>query len=84
MITHVPCGGSPTYPAGRLLINATLEAIDGVGGVLGNAGPRLVWSCQIPAVGIMRFDTADIAVMENGGTFEDVILHEIGHVIGCG
>jgi len=30
------------------------------------------------------FDTADIAAMEQAGTFEGVILHEMGHAIGVG
>lgn len=85
MITHVPCGRSRDYPAGRLLIEATIEEIDGVGGILGSAGPKEVWRpCFITAVGTMRFDDADIAVLEQEGTFDDVILHEIGHIIGCG
>ena len=32
----------------------------------------------------MRFDIDDIATMEEDGTFEGVILHEMGHVIGVG
>ena len=32
----------------------------------------------------MRFDIDDIASMEADGTFEGVILHEMGHVIGVG
>ncbi len=30
------------------------------------------------------FDIEDIAQMEEYGTFESVILHEMGHVIGTG
>ena len=32
----------------------------------------------------MTFDIDDIANLENQGTFEGVILHEMGHVIGVG
>ena len=32
----------------------------------------------------MRFDIDDTANMEADGTFEGVILHEMGHVIGVG
>ena len=86
IITHVPCGGSTENPAGRLLISSTLEEIDGVGGVLGSAGPSDVWnSCpSVSFVGAMTFDVADINELENQGTFEGVILHEMGHVIGVG
>lgn len=86
MITHVPCGGSADNPAGRLLISSALEEIDGVGGVLGSAGPNNVWNAcnTISFEGAMMFDIADIAQLENQGTFEGVILHEMGHVIGVG
>lgn len=47
----MPCGGNSVYPPGRLLISATLEAIDGPGGVLGSAGPRYSWSaCPVSRV----------------------------------
>ncbi|CAN0374069.1 unnamed protein product, partial [Laminaria digitata] len=86
LITHVPCGGSVDSPAGRLVISSTLEPIDGVGSVLGSAGPTSVWSAcpTISLEGNMRFDIADIAGMESDGSFEGVILHEMGHVIGVG
>jgi hypothetical protein len=32
----------------------------------------------------MQFDTADLAAMEADGTLNDVITHEMGHVIGIG
>jgi hypothetical protein len=32
----------------------------------------------------MFFDSADIATMEADGTFKNVILHEMGHVLGFG
>lgn len=74
------------FPAGRLLITATLAAIDGVGESLGSAGPQSVWSgCRSIAVeGDMTFDTADIGGMETDGTFEGYVLREMGHVIGVG
>ena len=86
VVTHVPCGGNDVSPPGRLLIEATLDAIDGVGGVLGFAGPTLVWS-DCPTVsleGVMTFDIADVEILEDLGIFEGVILHEMGHVIGIG
>ncbi|CAM9658580.1 unnamed protein product, partial [Laminaria digitata] len=69
-----------------LLISSTLEGIDGVGGVLDPAGPTNVWnSCRtISFEGAMTFDIDDITDLENQGTFEGVILHEMGHVIGIG
>lgn len=75
---------------GRLIddieIMATAEAIDGPYGILGQAGPRTFRPGLrgLPSTGRMRFDTADVAMMMSNGTFSNVILHEMGHVIGVG
>lgn len=86
VVTHVPCGGTTEFPAGRLLISATLKGVDGVGGVLGFAGPTAVWrGCNtISAEGEMTFDVDDISSLEADGSLEGVVLHEMGHVIGVG
>jgi len=67
-------------------ITATAVPIDGAYGVLGQAGPRVIrpGAQGLPATGIMQFDTADVARMVSEGTFTNVILHEMGHVIGIG
>ena len=73
-----------------LLIEAQGVDIDGVGQILGQAGPTNLRpatagaSALLPAKGIMSFDTADLASMEADGTLVDVITHEMGHVIGIG
>ncbi len=73
-----------------LLILAQGVAIDGVGGILGQAGPTQIRSSTagaaafLPVKGIMSFDTADLANMQANGTLTDVITHEMGHVIGIG
>ncbi len=70
---------------GGLRIYATIEPIDGVGGVLGSAGPcYLRDSNSLTVVGRMRFDTADMDNMAANGSLGSVILHEILHVIGVG
>lgn len=88
VVTHIPCTGvNPDGgEAGELRISALLEDVDGEGGVLGFAGPSAVWfECQgISYSGEMTFDTGDVDVLEQGGTLEGVILHEMGHVIGSG
>jgi hypothetical protein len=67
------------------LIFATIAPIDGPGGILGGAGPCFV---RIPSyltiVGFMTFDVADMAFLEANGILVDVILHEMGHVLGVG
>src|SRR4029077_6947731 len=73
-----------------LLIEAQGVAIDGPGGILGQAGPTNLRptsagaSAFLPAKGIMSFDTADLAQMQANGTLLDVITHKMGHVIGIG
>lgn len=68
-----------------LLILVDIVPIDGVGGVLGSAGPCLIRDPGgLPIVGRMRFDSADLADLEAGGTLDDVIVHEMGHVLGVG
>lgn len=73
-----------------LLIEAQGVAIDGPGGILGQAGPTNLRPASaganafLPAKGIMSFDTADLAKMQTNGTLVDVITHEMGHVLGIG
>lgn len=73
-----------------LVIFAQGTAIDGIGRILGQAGPTRVRpatagaSAFLPALGEMAFDTADLAEMERKGTLLDVITHEMGHVLGIG
>jgi len=67
-------------------ITATGVSIDGAYGILGQAGPRTFrdGSRGLPITGVMQFDTADISMMMADGTFQNVILHEMGHVLGIG
>lgn len=68
-----------------LVIFVTLEVIDGPGGVLGSAGPCLIRSgSNLPLAGSMRFDIADLSTLEGNGLLDEVILHEMGHVLGIG
>lgn len=68
-----------------LLILAEGIAIDGPSNVLGQAGPTHVRpDSRIPVKGIMSFDSADLEQLEQSGELLDVIIHEMGHVIGIG
>ncbi len=68
-----------------LQIDASIEPIDGEQGVLGQAGPTALRSdTGLPVTGVMQFDEADIARLEAEGSFADVILHEMAHVLGFG
>lgn len=70
-------------------INADIRVIDGPGGILGRAGPTNVGGTTggdytYTTRGIMQFDSADVVNLQNAEVFDDVILHEMGHVIGIG
>jgi len=68
-----------------LLIDASVIFIDGPSNVLGRAGPDAVrGGSSLPYHGIMEFDSADVQMMATNGTLVDVILHEMGHVLGLG
>ncbi len=68
-----------------LKIEARISPIDGEGNVLGQAGPTILLpGSELPAKGVMQFDTADVERLEAEGSFEDVILHEMAHVLGFG
>ncbi|MCU0717123.1 MAG: peptidase [Pirellula sp.] len=71
-----------------LRINASVVTIDGIGGVLGSAGPNQYaidqQSFRLATDGSMQFDVADVTNLVNSGVFDDVILHEMAHVMGFG
>lgn len=77
---------SSSFPAGRLVVSALLEFIDGEGGIIGSATIDRAWQ-SIPfgsLAGTMTFDTGNIADLEEQGSFQSVVLHEMLHVIGFG
>jgi hypothetical protein len=67
-----------------ILITAELAPIDGLYGVLGQAGPTSVRTTgSLPATATMTFDIADVNDM--GLTaFASVVLHEMAHSLGFG
>jgi len=70
-----------------ITIAASGSYIDGVNGILGQAGPTAVAyraGYTLSTTGTMAFDTADLANMESNGSLYDVILHEMAHVMGFG
>ena len=68
-----------------LVINVSTPYIDGVGRTLGRAGPKkLTNNTQLVTEGMMQFDSADVTNMVKNKTFNGVILHEMGHVLGLG
>ncbi|MGD1861512.1 MAG: proprotein convertase P-domain-containing protein [Leptolyngbyaceae cyanobacterium] len=68
-----------------VLIDARGIAIDGPNGTLGQAGPTgLRNDSGLPITGIMEFDIGDLARLEADGGLLNVIIHEMGHVLGIG
>lgn len=66
-------------------IDATIESIDGEGNVLGQSGPTAVRKGSgIPTKGIMQFDSADLESLAAAGQLDEVVFHEMGHVLGIG
>jgi hypothetical protein len=68
-----------------LYIVAELKPIDGSGGILGQGGPRTIWSSsELTKTGSMQFDSADASTYLNKGLWDDIITHEMMHVLGFG
>lgn len=68
-----------------LVIFATIEPIDGAGGILGQAGFCIRRTPGfLPLVGVMFFDSEDLEFIEGEGLLEDLVVHEMGHVLGFG
>lgn len=86
IVADLPDTINPVYGfIDDMLISVTIEAIDGVGRILGQAGPDwLRSSSRLPTHGKIVFDAADVAAMVRDNVFADVVLHEIGHVLGIG
>lgn len=68
-----------------LVIYVRLTAIDGVGKILGQASPCYVNSTsKLPVLGFFELDVDDLAKLLDRGTLDDVVLHEMGHILGVG
>lgn len=68
-----------------LYVTAKIGAIDGAGGILGQAGPSAVWSTNnLTAIGSMQFDSADATNYAKLGLWDDIVVHEFMHVEGFG
>ena len=81
-------GYKPGVNLNGITIGASAVSIDGVGGILGSAGPSSITApilgTRYATAGSMQFDSDDISAMTSNGSFGDVIRHEIAHVIGFG
>jgi len=73
-----------------LVIYASLDSIDGPQKVLARAGPCFVRTDQNnepdyrTVIGVMQFDSADVASLATSGALQETITHEMLHVVGFG
>ncbi|MBV9878889.1 MAG: Ig-like domain-containing protein [Gemmatirosa sp.] len=72
-----------------LVVFLKSEPIDGSRGTLAFAGPCVMREAAaggLPLVGAMTIDSADVSLLTGatGALAEDVITHELGHVLGIG
>ena len=68
-----------------LYITAELKTIYGTGGILGQGGPSAIWSTtHLTEAGLMQFDSADAVNYLNKGLWDDIVTHEMMHVLGFG
>ncbi|WP_420441546.1 putative Ig domain-containing protein [Candidatus Palauibacter sp.] len=85
----VDCGEDPRFQRhvetiDDLMIVVAVGEIDGPHGVLGRAGPCWIRTAtSLPVYGRIEMDAADLDQLETGD-LEEVILHEMGHVLGIG
>jgi hypothetical protein len=70
-----------------LVIYASVQDIDGPGRILAEAGPcafRGRSQGYLTTIGVMEFDSSDLDRIGTNGTLQDVITHEMLHVLGIG
>ena len=85
----VDCGVAGAAPLTEviddLVIYAIVDSIDGPGKILGSSGPCYQRTAGgLPLLGVMHFDVADFQNLKNDGRLNDVVLHEMLHVVGIG
>jgi hypothetical protein len=72
-----------------VVIYASFDSIDGRGKILAQSGPCYIRQNGTKddyrtSIGSMKFDTADVAALAASGNLQEVITHEMLHVLGFG
>lgn len=78
-----------SYPSNGVVddvyICARYDKDDGRGGTLAYAGPDgSRGNNGLPYSGYISFDEEDIQSLQDGGTFQKIVEHEFGHILGIG
>jgi len=88
MIPGGVCGNpSPMGPltVDDVLVLVRFDSIDGPNSTLGMAGPCAIRSVgNLTIYGQLTIDSADARALQVAGRLKDVIVHELGHVLGIG
>jgi len=93
-----PCLGQPAgttvlnETVDDAVVYASIKPIDGPAGILAQAGFcyfRTGAGCtagcdKVPLLGVMQFDSADLNTLAGGGSLQEVITHEMLHILGVG
>ena len=86
--SNKPTYSGCNYPAliDDVYVCARIAKDDGKGGTLAYAGPdRLRGGIRgLPYSGFISFDQDDVQTLKDNGTFQNVIEHEMGHILGIG
>lgn len=78
------CTGLPAITDDIYICARDVE-MDGLGGILGLAKITAVDVMSgLPVAGYMEFDMSDLQPRLDAGGFDEVLLHEIGHLLGVG
>ncbi|MGH7471098.1 MAG: leishmanolysin-related zinc metalloendopeptidase [Longimicrobiales bacterium] len=68
-----------------LVLFVDIGSLDGAGNYLGEAGPCYLRADNLlPALGYIKLDASDLAQVSTAGFLDDLLLHEVGHVLGVG
>jgi hypothetical protein len=72
-----------------VIIFASIDSIDGPKKILASSGPCYIRNSASgldyrTSIGIMKFDSADINSLAANGNLQEVITHEMMHVVGFG
>lgn len=69
--------------ADDIIVLVNITSIDGPGNTLGQAGPCVIRGNNIPFGGVLTLDADDLGLMTTS-EITDLMVHEIGHVLGFG
>ncbi len=87
------CGATGVAPLtgtiDGVVIYASIDSIDGPRKILAQSGPCYIRQSNgqndfRTSIGIMKFDSADINSLAGSGNLQEVITHEMLHVVGFG